>query len=274
MRWAKGSGSLHTSSEEEFHPDGSKADVKSAIFVRTKDSRFFNKFANKMNGFFATHARLTNVEGASRDVYTGTFGYSYFNNNGTMSDLAPQINNLVWLTGMRKELAVSTPKRVGTGTVEIQFLFKLNKNATDILVNSIAANTEALSKISEGFLTSYFTSTVNGKTVLRDEQKICDSTTSSLEDCRAKFTSYTRSGVATMKRAIAKMKTALAAGKRDEFVNAYAEFGGGMTSNQFSFQTIFNLLKGRGVEAFYRVAGSEIKKYEISLDWKPELKAE
>jgi len=274
MRWSRGSGSIHTSADEEFHPDGSKANVKSAIFVRTKDSRFFNEFSNKMNGFFATHARLADTDGTSRDVYTGTFGYSYFNTTGTMSDLAPQIRNLVWLTGMRKELAVSTPKKVGTGTVELQFLFKLNKNATDILVNSIAAKTEVLSTISEGFLNAYFTKTVNGKIELRDEQKICGSDTSTLEDCRAKFTTYTRNGVATMKRAIAKMKAALAADKREEFVSAYAEFGGGMTSNQFSFQTIFNLLKGRGVEAFYRVAGSEVKKYEISLDWKPELKVE
>ena len=71
-----------------------------------------------------------------------------------------------------------------------------------------------------------------------------------------------------MVKALKEMKSCKAQNKRLCVTKSYANFGKHFVENQFTFQTIFNLLKGRGMTGTYSVTGQEIRRHELMFDWK------
>ena len=63
--------------------------------------------------------------------------------------------------------------------------------------------------------------------------------------------------------------------KRDKmsrkFAAAYGTFGKAMMKNQFAFQTVFNLLKGRGVSLKLNIQGENLPMVNKEINWIPEV---
>ncbi|MBT3234484.1 MAG: hypothetical protein HN353_00880 [Bdellovibrionales bacterium] len=262
-------GKIFTTGTTHFHPDQSKTDVVYGAYVKSVNSRFFRKHRNRGAVFYGTHYETTQKDGSKVDGYFGQFAWNFDGDYLKLRKVKSAIKKLVKMTGLREEVLVSFSGKNKTkiGYAQISLEASIPQAATDVLMELAAdqEKSEVFGATSRAFIKGYFS---NGD----DINEICsiDTEESTVATCERRFAAQTKKAVRRMKAALKKMRDVKDQSKTD-FVKAYGEFGKQLMENQFVFQTVFNLLKGRGIDLDYTLSGTQIPFYKKNFQWLPQV---
>ena len=237
----------------------------------------------------------------------GQIGWSYKNTGATNFSFNESIRKLIRHTGLKDKLDVRTVGHEDLGSVQIDFALRIDETATQFLLQRNAD--KYFDKSASEFMRAYFNGIIrdhNPKLSLRNlydpvygftDVNLFSKEKNYSDICREYVSENDTMGTSggagnsanplrltrcfdaiktETERAIVKLKESLSSMRyyRDqrnkrEFVKSYALFGKEMLTNQFVFQSVFQLVKGRGASAKYTVSGANIKTYDIKLDWTP-----
>ncbi|OUR95477.1 hypothetical protein A9Q84_16725 [Halobacteriovorax marinus] len=260
VNFSSGKGQVFSKSLTSYLVDGTENDVVTSMYVKNKGSRVFNKLSNTA----VTFAAIDYVTTKNKEKKTGTvgmFSYLYTKTKGKIKHIERKVNALIKMTGLTQELKVDLPDDKDKGYVEVMFNLNFDQTATDVLINKISTEEEALQKLGKLFVETYFKK--------GDANGICEANVENrLDTCKYFFAKATKKHISKMVKALKEMKSCAGDNRRLCITKSYAKFGKHFNENQFTFQTIFNLLKGRGMTGTYSVTGQEIRRHELMFDWK------
>lgn len=310
LGWNSSESNIHTFSQNLFHPDATQQDSHFGAYVHQDGYRFLRNEGSLTYGFYGAAYTTLEADKKEADGMFGQIGWSYKNTNTGRYTFQKVIADLIRKTGLKSELKVEIPATTQNGkanddldAVQLQFALRINHLATEILLSD---NIEKyIQQIPAKFIKSYFqavagdrdlnrlTSISDMEMALQEESQfndICESyydpnasrsgagldalNHRRISECMTDVTHETDRAVKKMLAALKKMKKSHQAGDKKSFVKSYAKFGEAMLTNQFMFQTVFNLLKGRGVSAKYAISGTRIANYSVGLEWSPAISQE
>ena len=282
-------GTYESAELTDYHPDQTKIDADYGIYMKEKNSQFFGDKTSTTFGFYGAGHRKTKGWVTETGTF-GSVGWAYRATEAKQSEIQKAVDHLVYQTGLKNELQVKLSGDAQlSGNANIDFALSIDQNATDLLLNLAREQDAAttLSNISDGFVKSVMQNGLSSeegrKLINKLLKQYITSGLSNASDPKLAMRNNLKRMARAEKKILAESKTAIdemikhlkamiaskAKQDRKAYVLAYAQFGKAMIKNQFTFQTIFNLIKGRGASVRYTIAGEHIKSYELYFDWKP-----
>lgn len=266
MHNRKAQGTQISDTQIEFHPDRSKTQVDYAVFVKDYNKRFFNKHTERVIAFYGADYTRTNAQQEKQRGTLGQWVWNYENDHASTSHLRNELRKIVRRTGLAGAMATELVGDKYLGYLNVKVQMNIPDAATKSLM-AIAKSTEKaviFDKISTDFVTSYFQ---NG----RDDNDACAAWHNtdapfSQSTCISALTTYTQQAMGQMKAALKTMAETSGA----KYAKAYGQFGRAMMTNQFTFQTVLNLVKGRGGNINVKIAGQNLPLSVKKLEWIPE----
>jgi hypothetical protein len=281
-------GEYQSAELSDYHPDQTKVDADYGIYMKEKNSQFFGDKTSTTFGFYGAAHRKS--KGSS--VESGTFGsvgWAFRATEAQRHEIQKAVQHLVDQTGLKNELMVKLGgDQKLSGNANIDFSLSIDENATHLLLELARQEgaSTTLTEIADGFLSSVMKTgilTPEGRDFINrlmsqyigakltkqpsfENNKI---NLNRINRAKAKISSDSKLASEEMVKQLRAMSVALAKNDRKAYVIAYAQFGKAMIKNPFTFQTVFNLIKGRGASVRYTITGEHIKSYELYFDWKP-----
>lgn len=280
-------GNIVSAEMSDYHPDQTHIEADYGIYLKERDSRFLAAKTHYTYGFYGSAFTSQAKNQEAERGHFGMVGWSYKTTDVDQEKLEKAIHKLVNQTGLHNELSVNVSGgHKNKGNASIEFSLKIDDQATRLLMDLIAQKDgpAEFDRIAQGFISSVFgadAKSPEATAVLNDlldeyaPQNDANHSLTSRETRKAhaqkRLLKETAEGMGDMKQALAQMLVSGQAGNRKQFVVDYAAFGKAMLKNQFTFQTAFNLIKGRGVSARYTISGEQIRAYDLEFDWKPQI---
>ena len=282
-------GTVQMATVADSQADNTHMNAEYGVYIKSSDVKSMAYDSERTFGFYGTSYTATGADKSSSQGAFGQIGWTFKQTDTSPEKLADALQRLVVDTGMKNELAVNVPKLTkkdgDLSYVSIEFLMKLDRAATESLMglNKTDSEGSTMARIANGFIDSYLTgsNTTNAVEINRfclsypgieHNSKVQAPRTRDerIKDCAFLVGRETLAALQDMNNALREMNAAY---QKDDkaFAAAYAKFGKGMLTNQFTFQTVFNLVKGRGVSARYNISGTKIASYDLNFDWSPSL---
>jgi hypothetical protein len=268
INWNSTKAKITSVEANDFHPIGSHLDASYGVYLRDKDTRILGYSSSYTYGFYGAQYDNRARDGVIEQGLFGQIGWSYHTSQADESKLERAIRKLVDLTGMQNELYVIVRKFKGNiGYASVEFSMRFDAWATHLLMGlaNDPASVQNLRRISDAFVDSFFAVAPHEGVFTAEE--FCGSKVD--ESCVRKYKNESQDAIDDMVKALGDMNSSYGH-DRKTFVRAYANFGKAMLTNAFTFQTIYNLVKGRGVTAHYSITGEQLPAYDLSFDWKRE----
>ncbi len=256
---------IQSVAHKEYHPDQSQTDITYGVYQLNRDVRLFSKHRNRQIAFYGAQYQTTYRDGKKEDGHFGQFIWNYQNDHTKAPYLRGEIKKLIRKTGLRNELDTKVSGNGYLGYVNLNAVLTIPKETTNLLIDMATDENKSwgFNKLADAYIANYFKEG-------RDDNDVCRSYQDDLSTCQTEMVKRTNRSLKLMKMNLKKMGQ-LRNTDPKAFTKAYASFGEAMLNNQFTFQVVFSLIKGRGASLGYQVLGEKLSYMAKSYDWLPEL---
>jgi hypothetical protein len=267
--WSSSNSNVYTKGHTVFHPNKTQSDIQYGAFVKNTQTDWFNLDMKKSVAFYGVDFKTSTLEDKKEleKGYFAQFIWSYENDRMTAKKYDRVFKKIRSETGLNNEIRFKVPKNMKKGYGNVSLKSKIHGASLDVLMDMVSGESTSgrtMDVLSEKLVHSYFQS--------GDEFELCnEGYDDHISTCEDKYSADTERALRKMKVALKQMRKYRGKNQK-KFVKNVALFGKYMLKSPFAFQTVYSLLRGRGVNLQLNVQGRYIQALSKNIEWVPVLK--